>query len=171
MERLKIKLICSRWLLTLVALVALVAGCAARAKNVTNLPAGVTMTQVQNWDAAVANLQKIAATTSTLRQAVIALNKTGAFPDGPAYAATLDGIGKVDQLQIEAANFLQTVPNDWSLPTQQKVQAYVQQIQATLTDITTNGVAGIKDPASQSQISTLISNIGAAAAIIISLTT
>jgi len=147
-----------------------IAGCAARVKTVTNLPAGVTQTQVQNWDAAVADLQKIASVTTSLRQSVISLNKAGVFPDGPAYADTITGIGKIDELQIEASNYLQSVPSDWSLPTQQKILAETQQIQAILTDMTNTGIVGIKDPASQSQVATLISNIGAAAALIISLT-
>lgn len=148
-----------------------IAGCAARAKNVTNLPAGVSQTQVQNWDSAVADLQKVAQVTTTLRQTVISLNKTGVFPDGPAYAGTLAGIGRIDELQIEALNYLQSVPSDWSLTTQNKILAETQQIQAILTDITNNGIVGIKDPTEQSQVAQLISNLGAAAALIISLTT
>ncbi len=153
------------------ALLAATAGCAARVKTVTNLPAGVTQTQVQNWDAAVADLQKIAQVTTTLRQSVIALNQSGAFPDGTAYTDTLTGIGRIDEIQIEASNYLESVPSDWSLPTQQKILAETQQIQAILTDMTNNGVVGIKDPASQSQVATLISNIGSVAALIIGLTT
>lgn len=153
----------------LVILVVNFSGCAARAKNITGLPAGVSQSQVQSWDAAVANLQKISVTASSLRQAVIALNRAGAFPDGPAYVATLTGIGKIDQLQIAASQFLQSVPNDWSLPTQTKVQAYVQQIQAALTDVTNSGVVGIKDATSKSQVDALITNLRAAANVIIGL--
>jgi len=145
-------------------------GCTARVKTVTNLPAGVSQTQVQNWDSAVADLQKIAQVTTTLRQSVISLNKSGVFPDGPAYANMLAGIGKIDELQIEASNYLQGVPSDWSLATQQKILAETQQIQAILTNITNTGIVGIKDPASQSQVATLISNIGSVAALIIGLT-
>lgn len=170
MKRLKTKVLCTGWIVTLAAIVAMVAGCAARAKDVTNIPAGVTQTQVQNWDAAVANLQKIAATTTTLRQAVISLNKTGAFPDGAAYAGTLSGIGRIDELQIAAANFLKGVPNDWSATTQETVNGYVTQIQAILTNLTSSGVVGIKNPQSQQQVTALINEIGAAAAIIIGLT-
>ena len=160
--------ICTLWLAC--ALTVALAGCAARAKNITSIPAGITQTQVQNWDAAVAYLQKISQVTTTLRQSVISLNKSGIFPDGPAYANTLAGIGKIDELQIEASNYLQGVPSDWSLATQQKILAETQQIQAILTNITNTGIVGIKDPASQSQVATLISNIGSVAALIIGLT-
>lgn len=157
-------------LVTLGTIFTIVAGCAARAKNITGAPSGVTQAQVQNWDAAVANLQKIAATTTTLRQAVIALNKAGAFPDGSAYAGTLAGVGRIDELQIAAAKFLSGVPNDWSATTQATVNGYVTQIQAILTNLTASGVVGIKNPQSQQQVTALINEIGAAASIIISLT-
>ena len=165
------KVLGTSWILTLAAVVSIVSGgCAARAKNITGVPSGVTQAQVQNWDAAVANLQKIASVTTTLRQAVISLNKTGAFPDGPAYAGTLSGIGRIDELQIAAANFLQGVPNDWSATTQATVNGYVTQIQAILTDLISSGVVGIKNPQSQQQVTALINEIGSAAAMIIGLT-
>jgi len=149
----------------------LLSGCAARVKTVTALPAGVSQTEVQNWDSAVAALQKIAVSTSTLRQAVISLNKSGIFPDSSAYVGTLMGIGRVDELQIETAKILQSVPSDWSLSTQNKVLSEMQQIQAILTNLTNTGIVGIKDSASQSQVTTLINNLAATVSLVISLTT
>jgi len=135
------------------------AGCAARVKNVTGAPAGVSVQQVQQWDAAVANLQKIATVTTTLRQSVMALNRTGAFPDSDAYAQTLTGIARIDSAQIQASRFLESVPDDWTLPTQLRVQAYIQQIQQALTGLATSGVAGIKNANSQKQVSQLVSEL------------
>jgi len=91
--------------------------CAAQ-KTVTNLPAGVTQAQVQRWDSAVQDLQKISQLTSTLRQTVIALNKAGVIPDGKTYAAILTSLGKIDQAQIDASTFLQAQPNNWGVSTQ-----------------------------------------------------
>src|ERR1700739_884814 len=85
-------------------------GCAARQKNITNLPAGVTETQVQNWDTAVATLDKIAQTTSTLRQAIIALNQSKVLPDGTVYGSILTSLGKIDQAQIDAVSYLKAQP-------------------------------------------------------------
>lgn len=145
-------------------------GCAARVKTVTNLPAGVTVQQVQSWDSAVADLDKFATAVSGVRQTVTNFNKTGAFPDGPAYVATLQGIGKANQIEIEAAAFLKGVPNDWTQPTQQKFASYVAQIAAALNSTIKDGIPGIKNASSQQQVTQLITNAAAIVGIVISLT-
>ncbi|MGH7836490.1 MAG: hypothetical protein ACREQC_01550 [Candidatus Binataceae bacterium] len=129
----------------------------------------MSVTAVENWDAAVANLQKVAAASSAARQAVEGLNKSGVFPDGHAYVRTLTDLGKIDQAQIAAANFLQTVPNDWGQSTQMQVQAYTQTIGALVNDLTANGTIGIKDAASQSTVKTSIDAITAAVKLILDL--
>jgi hypothetical protein len=153
-------------------------GCAARQKTVTNLPAGVTQAQAQSWDTAVANLDKIAQTTSTLRQAVIALNGAtvtdaqGAhkvIPDGATYAAILTSIGKIDQAQLDAVQYLRAQPQNWGISTQTRIKNDVTLIQAELLNITGQQLAGIKNTASQQQVSALISVIGNAATVILSL--
>jgi len=144
-------------------------GCAARVKNVTGAPAGVSVQQVQQWDAAVANLQKIATVTSSLRQAVMSLNRSGAFPDGDAYTQTLVGIARIDTAQIQASRFLESVPDDWTQPTQQRVQAYISQVQQALTGLTSSGAAGIKDPNRHKEVSALVAQLAADASAIVSL--
>lgn len=146
-------------------------GCAARVKTVTNLPAGVSNSEVVNWDAAIANLQKIATATSGARQAVISLNKSGVFPDGPAYATTLADIGKIDQVELTASNFLQGVPDNWGQSTQTQVSGYVSAIEAAVTDLTKNGTVGIKDSKSQSTVTAYAQQIGALVNFILSLVT
>lgn len=145
------------------------AGCAARQKNVTNLPAGVTLTEAQQWDTAVANLDKIASFTSSARQTVISLNKQGVFPDGPNYVTSLQVLGKVAQLQLSASTLLKAAPGNFSVSTKGQVQALLQEISQQLTVLNTNGVTGIKDPSSLQQVNSLISNLGAAVALILSL--
>lgn len=145
-------------------------GCAARTKTVTNLPAGVTVQQVQSWDSAVADLDKFATAVSGVRQTVISLNQQGVFPDGPEYVATLNGIGKAAQLEVEAATFLKGVPNDWTQPTQQKFASYVAQIATSLNGIVKDGVPGIKNATSQQQVTQLVTNAAAIVGIVISLT-
>lgn len=147
---------------------ALLSGCAARVKNVTNLPPGVSLQQVQGWDTAVSDLDKFSTAVSSVRQAVISLNRQGVFPDGPQYTATLQGIAKADNIEIEAANFLKSVPNDWSQPTQQRFAAYASQIATALSDVTKNGTIGIKNTSSQQQVVALISNAAAIIGIILS---
>lgn len=144
-------------------------GCAARVKTVSNLPAGVSNSQVIEWDAAVANLERIASATSGARQSVIALNKAGAFPDGAAYAITISDIAKIDQAQIIAARFLETVPNSWGKGTQQAVSSYITEIQAAVSEITDTGLAGIKDQSSRNQVQAFTQTIAAAANLILGL--
>ena len=149
----------------LAAIMAL-AGCGARVKTVTDLPTNVTQTQAQSWDTAVANLHKIATATSTLRQAVIALNHQGVFPDGPAYASTLNAIVKIDQLQLAADALLRQAPQNFGQPVRAQIADYVQQISAQVAQL---NETGIKDANSQKQIAQLISEISSATALILSL--
>lgn len=144
------------------------AGCGARVKTVTNLPPGVTQQQAQNYDAAVADLQKLSAATSTLRQSVIALNKAGTFPDGPAYVATLQAIGKVDQFQITAANFLKTVtPATYDSSAKAKLAGYINQISLAVEQLNAAGTTGIKNQQSLQQINTLIAELAALAGLVL----
>jgi hypothetical protein len=146
-------------------------GCAARQQTITALPTGVTQAQVQSWDTAVANLDKISQVTTTLRQAVIALNHANppVIPDGPVYAAILTSLGKIDAAQIDAANFLKAQPNNWGVSTQVKVQNDIALIQNELTAIVSQELVNIKNPSAVSQIDALVSQISSAAAIIIAL--
>lgn len=156
-------------------------GCGARVKHVTNLPPGVTEEQVKNWDSAVGALHRIAATTSTLRQTVIALNKATytepgkteaekVIPDGKTYIGILSGIAKVDLAQINASNFLKTVPKTWSLSTQEKMRSYMKTIGDELAKMNNEGLTGIKNPSSRQQLEQLIGEIQATVGLVLSLT-
>src|SRR5271157_1458628 len=123
-------------------------GCAARQKNITNLPAGVTQTQAQQWDSAVANLDKIASTTSAVRQAVIAMNAQDPIP-APYYGHILVALAKIDQSQISAAAFLKAYPNTWTPGLAAQMQNYMNDISAQLQALTQSGLVGIKNPTSQ----------------------
>lgn len=152
--------------------------CAARQKQVTNLPAGVTQQQVQNWDTAVANLDKIAQSTSALRQAVIALNQATVtdssgthkvIPDGTVYAAILTSIGKIDQAQIDAAQFLKSQPSNWGATTQTKVKNDIAVITQELQNINAQQLAGVKNAGAQQQIQQLITQLSGFAQVIVAL--
>lgn len=157
-------------ILALSAVLAL-GGCAARVKTVTDLPANVTQAQAQNYDAAVGKLHEIAAITSTLRQSVIALNKSGAFPDGPQYVTALTVVGKVDQFQLTAAHFLQGItPDKFDAGAKYKLQGYIQQISAGLVELNENGVTGIKNPQSLRDVNATIAELTAAVNFVLQLT-
>ena len=145
-------------------------GCAARQKTVTNLPAGVTQQQAQNWDSAVANLDKIAQTVSTLRQAVIALNQQKLLPDGSTYVAILTSIGKIDQAEIDASAFLKAQPQNWGVDAQTKVKNEIAIIQQEIAAINAQQLAGIKSQSAQNQVQQLVNNLSSLATLVLSLT-
>jgi hypothetical protein len=152
----------TRYTLFPVCVVALVlCACAARVTTVTNLPPGVTVTQVQTWDTAVANLDKFSQSLTTVRQSVQAAHNSGAFPDGPEYTTVVNAIGRAAQVELEASKFLRGVPNDWSATTQQTFANYTAQIAQALEDAVKNGTTGIKNASAEQQVITAITNAAA----------
>lgn len=158
-----------RLLLSVLMLSFSLAGCAARVKNVTDLPPGVTQKQAQDWDVAVQNLGKIASVTTTARQAVIAVHQGGLLPDGPPYVTALTAIGKIDEIQLAASAVLKQAPKNFSDPVKLQVKDYMTQIAAQIQILNQSGVTGIKNPNSQTQIGDLITQITGLAALILSL--
>jgi hypothetical protein len=158
-----------RQIVWIVVVALTLSGCAARQKTVTNLPAGVTQTQAQNWDSAVANLDKIAQTVSTLRQAVITLNQQKLLPDGSTYVSILTAIGKIDQAEIDASNFLKAQPQNWGVDAQTKVKNEMAIIQQGIATINAQGLTGIKDQNVQNQVQQLVNNLSSLTAVILSL--
>jgi|GEM_PF-1682193 len=151
------------------AVVFCIAGCAARVKNVTDLPPGVTQKQAQDWDTAVQDLNKIASITSAARTTVIELHTAGLLKDGPAYVTALTVVGKIDELQLAASAVLKQSPSNFSQTTKSQVQAYMNQIVAQIQTLNQSGVTGIKNPNSQQQIGDLIANITSLVALILAL--
>jgi len=168
-----------RWGIGCVALAALglalifAGGCQHQA--VTNVPAGVTVNQVQAWDSAVKDLGTIATLTHTAQQLVVTLNTTTVtvngvpqivFPSGAAYNATLTDLARIDQAQIEASEFLKTVPQNWSADTKTKIANYITTITAALADATANGLVGVKNANSQAQLQGFLNDISSTANLI-----
>lgn len=152
----------------LVAVLAL-SGCAARVKNVTNLPPGVTQKQAQDWDAAVAHLDQIASGVSAARQSVIAANKSGLFPDGPAYVTTLQVLAKIDSLDLAASAVLKQSPNNFSDTAKGQVADYMTQIAQQIVLLNNSGTIGIKDQNTQQKVAGIIGQVTAAVAFVLSL--
>ncbi len=146
------------------------AGCAARVKNVTGLPAGVTQQQAQNWDAAVANLHKIAATTSSIRQAVIGLRNAGAFPNDAAYAGALQGVARIDQVQLAASDLLKQQPQAFGQPQKQQIALYMNLITGDLEKLNAAGTTGVKNPDTAKQLNDLLSSLANLVKITLALT-
>lgn len=131
------------------------AACASH-RTVTNLPPGVANAQVNNWISATTDLQNAQAATHTAFVGAVELNRSGVIPDGQAYGETLTALGRATQLEIEFAQFLNTVPNNWSLSTSAKATTYVNQILAQLTAANAGGLLNVKNPATGTALSDLL---------------
>jgi hypothetical protein len=133
------------------------AGCAAH-NTVTNLPTGVTQTQVNNWTTAVNAVQQLSNVVHAATNATITLRQQNVFNDTPAYTAALNAEGKAAEAIATAAQFLNGVPNNWGASTQQQVGSYITLALQALQSANATGILGVKDPTSGQLVSTLISN-------------
>jgi hypothetical protein len=139
--------------------------------TVTGLPPGVTQVQVTNWYAAEGALQQIAQTNSALRQAVIGVHgiPNTPLPDGKLYVGILQSVGKIDQAQVAAANFLNTVPNSWGTGTASQIGSWATGILDAINSMVTSGAVNVKNPNSQLQLSDLIATLKTAAQLLVTL--
>ena len=138
-------------------------GCAAK-NTYTNLPAGVTSAQVNAWVTANNGLTTASSLTDTAVKAVIAANRAGVFPDGTGYANTLRALGQASQIEIQAANFLQTVPNNFGQSIAAQLAAFTTQIGTQLSSASGLAAAGIKNATTQQQVVSIIAQITSAIA-------
>jgi hypothetical protein len=146
----------------------LFAGCAARVKNVTNLPAGVTLQQVQAWDSAIADLHKIASVVSTLRPSLTDLHAGGALDDA-YYGDALRVMGTIDQAELAAVAVLQQSPQNFSASAKQQVAGYIQTISTQIQHLNAIGATGIKNPKSLQTVNGLIADLTSVVALILAL--
>lgn len=144
-------------------------GCAVRVTHVTNLPPGVSEQEVKNWYTATGTLHKIADVTHAVQEAVISFNHAGVFPDGPAYVATLQDLGKIKILQEDSAKYLATVPQTFGQPTKDKLKSNMTAISALIQDMNTRGITGIKNADSAKSINAQISQLILSASVLLSL--
>lgn len=145
-------------------------GCAPRVKNVTSLPAGVSQKQAQDWDAAVADLHRIATTVSTIRQAVVDVRDAGTFPNDEVYADVLRGLGHMAQLELSAENVLRQSPQNFSQSAKDQVRSYTVQISAEVEKLNAAGVTGIKNPKSVDRVNKLLAELTGVVKLVIALT-
>ncbi len=148
------------------------AGCAARVKNVTNLPPGVTLKEAQDWDAAVADLHKVADTVSKARQAITDLHSAGGSQllSDEYYADALRAIAHIDQLELSAESVLRQAPQHFTESTKGQVKSYVAQISTELQKLNSSGATGIKNADSQQKINGLLGEVSSVVGLILSLT-
>jgi hypothetical protein len=148
-------------------------GCAARVKNVTNLPPGVTVQQAQTWDTAVANLHKIASTVSTFRQTLTDLH-AAQYDGAPVlsdvyYSEALRVIGNIDRMELSAEGALRQSPQNFSLTAKQQVSIYMGQITSDIQSLNAAGATGIKNPKSLQDVNKLLGEVSGIVALVLSL--
>lgn len=152
--------------------VILATGVGCRKTTVTNTPPGVSSTEVADWYDAVGANQEIARAAKGLTDLAISLHEDhGVFPDEDSYQKTLEALGKLDLVGLQATSYLRTVPQNWNQPTAEKVGGYVDQMLVQFQIATTNGLDGIKNPATQATITAFIQTLRSALQLQVSLLT
>ena len=119
----------------------IMAGCVHN--TVTNLPPGVTAAQVNAWTTAVNQVKIISDSVHAAQGTVIQLNRSGQFPDGPAYKSAITALAEITKGGIAANQVLQTVPNNFGQPVATQVVSLATQILTQVAALTTStsGVA------------------------------
>lgn len=153
-------------LYTLVFTIVLWAGC--HKVKVTNTPTGVSAQAVANWYQAVGTLKTIQDADSQLAQT--ATNLRPQFPDEASYLATKEALGRLAQIDIEAAGFLKTVPQNWNQDIQTKMKSYFAAAFAALQDANNHGMTKIKDQKSLATINGFLGTLSQAVQFGINLT-
>src|SRR6266436_7423358 len=77
-----------------------------RHRTITNLPAGVSNSQVNNWINASNSLKDVQDTTHGVLTATVNLNHSGVIPDNAKYVTALGALGRANQSEVELAQFL-----------------------------------------------------------------
>lgn len=113
---------------------------------VTNLPPGVSQQQVIDWYTATGALKVIAETSNSAMTSLVQMNRTGAFPDGPSYVATISAMGRMSQAGLHAKSILEAAPDNFNLGTRQRITGDVQIMLKELETLNQYGLVGIKDP-------------------------
>ncbi len=144
-----------------ITLIFLVLGFASSCRHqaIVNLPTGVSNAQVNNWVNTTNSLKDVQSATHGVLTAAVDLNHSGVISNNDKYVAALGALGRANQIEVEFAQFLKTVPNDWSLPVKTKAAAYTQQILTQLGAANDSGVLNVKNPKTGQSLS---DSIGAA---------
>lgn len=146
-----------RPVLAALVLLTLAFGIGCHHVTVTGTPPGVSAQAVANWYQAAGALKTIQDTVSGATNSAVSLKAD--FPSASGYQATLLALGKLSQTDIEAANYLKTVPQNWNQPIQTQLNGYFTQMSKTLQDATSNGITGVKNPQKQAEVNALIGTL------------
>ena len=127
--------------------------------TVTNLPPGVTQTQVNSYYTAVGISKTIANSADNITDAVIQLNREGIFPDGAAYANTLRSLGKIAQAGKRADAALKEAPQYFGAREKAVVYSLIQDVADELNTVELQSTLGIKSDQAKATIVALTKTI------------
>lgn len=123
--------------------------CTPRKVDIVNAPTPLAAEAVRNWYTATGALEVVANNSHNALQAIIQMNRAGTFPDGPAYAATMNSFMRIADAGLKASTILQKTPEMFGLEQQKTITEYLLLISTELQVITKTGLVGIKNPDSQ----------------------
>ena len=149
----------SWYVVLVVLLMALAIGCPKKPVHVTNLPPGVTETQVQNWYTAVGVVNTISRDSLAVSNALIQLNRQGVFPDGNAYAAALAAMGRIDRAGMETDTMLRKAPQNFTAAQKDLVLQFAKTASIELQNLQTQLALGIRDPNAQKTVTTVMTTL------------
>lgn len=124
---------------------------------ITDVPTGVNATSVANWYAACGIYNQLGTLNTQLIQTAITLKAD--FPDQASYDKTMHDLAVASQIGIQAGTYLQTVPNNWNVSIATQVANYANSVQAQINMALNDGLAHVKNTASQQAITTLVDAI------------
>lgn len=125
--------------------------------TVTNAPPGVVPTEVAAWYQATGAVKTWSDASLALTNAAIDLHTS--FPSEAAYQSTLQGLGKENQIGLQAAMFLQTVPQNFDATASGKLSGFLSQGLSALSDATAVGLLQIKNPQTQAAVTESITSL------------
>ncbi len=136
--------------------------------TITNAPPGVVNTEVAIWYQATGAVKAWSDTSFQLTKIAVELHSD--FPSEKAYQATLTGLGKENQLGLQATYFLQKSPNAFNSVAQSGLSDYLNQGLQFLTFATDSGLSQIKDANKKAEIDAIVAVLRASLTTIFALT-
>jgi len=135
--------------------------------TVTGAPPGVVAPEVAAWYQATGAVKTWSDASLGLTQS--AINLKAEFPSADVYQKTLAALGKENQLGLQTAEYLKTVPQHFGNTEQIKLAGYLDQGLATLDDATQVGLLQIKNADEKAVVSAAVASLRASLKVIFAL--
>lgn len=140
-----------------------------RQVHVANVPTGVAEKTVADWYAATGAFKIAGERTRDLVKTAVQLHDQ--FPDEATYQKTLEALGKMQQIEAQAALFLDQQPENWNQPIKAQVQNYVNALSTQAKVAFDDGLFQIKNPTTVAALKVTVNLINGAIQTTITLAT